>query len=455
MAGTVRRIPVHRAIAGLIRDPLGTFRTIGRESGGEIVLLDLGLFRPYLISRPDHVQHILRDHQDIYLRTGMIWTPLRRLFGDGIGGEGPVWAERRGIVQPLFSAKNITALMDQLCAAIEEAVTDLDDYARTGTPFDLVEEMNKVVHRVLVRVFFGGEMSTSDVDRVGRAIADAFNALGARMLLPSVPDSVPMPGDRTFRRSNRIADDVLLPLISERRQRGADGRDMVSLLCQARDEDGNGLDDRQVRDDVVALFSGGTETVAATLSWLWVILDMHPDIAERLYDEIDRVVGPEGPRGSDVARLEYTKMVLSELLRLHPAGWIIPRRANRDDIIDGITIRAGNTVLVSPYLTHRLPSLWERPEEFDPERFSPGRAGRRQKLSYIPFGVGGHQCLGSHFFMVEAQLLVAGILSRYRPELRAKSPVVPSPSATLRPRGNVPLLLRPIERDQSVTQPAS
>lgn len=449
MAGTAPRIPLHRTVAGLVRDPLGAFEAIGRESGGEIVQLDLGLFRPYIISRPDHVQHVLRDHRDVYLRDGKTWAPARQLFGDGLASEGPAWALHRSLVQPLFSAKNINALMAKLCAAVDEAVTDLDQYARTGTPFDLHTEMTRLFHQVLTRVFFGGEIPKVDAERLARALNDALGSIGVRILLPWVPAAVPLPRDRLFRNAIRIIDDVVLPLVQERRRRGEHGQDMVSLLCQAHDENGNSLDDREVRNTVVAMFAAATESSAITLTWLWVALDAYPDIAAQLYDEIDRVVGPDGLSPSDIDRLVYTKMFLNELLRMYPAIWIIPpRRATRDDVIDGVAIKANSTVIVCPYLTHRIPSLWEQPEVFDPERFSPERAARRHKLSYIPFGVGGHQCLGSHFFTVEAQLLLAGILSRYRPELRAESPIIPAAAASLRPRGAVRLVLRPRERDR-------
>lgn len=435
-------VPLHRSIRALARDPLKEFEQVGRQLVGAIVQWNLGLSRPYVVARPEHLQYVLRDNADNYVREGMLWGPIRRLFGDGIGTEGPTWAHRRDLLLPMFSAKNVTTHLHELAAAISEAVDGLDDYARSGRPIDTQVEMTRIIHRALIRVFFGDAISTADAAKLGRAIDAAFIALGPRMLLPFVPHSIPLPGDGAFRRANRIVDDVLYPLIQEVRGAGADGNDMISMLCRGRDVDGNTLTDQQVRDDAVSMFAGASETSAIALTWLWVVLDAHPDIAAELYAEIDRVVGPDQPQPAHLASLHYTRMVLQELLRRHPVAWIIPRQARHDDTIDGVRIRAGSTVLASPYLTHRLEEFWEQPDVFDPQRFAPDRTQRRHRFAYLPFGGGPHQCLGSHFFTVEAQLIVATVLSRYRPERHGSSPVIAQAAATLRPKRKVEILLK-------------
>jgi cytochrome P450 len=166
------------------------------------------------------------------------------------------------------------------------------------------------------------------------------------------------------------------------------------------------------------------------LTWLWVVLDAEPDIAARLYAEVDA----GGPA-------RYTRMVMQELLRLYPVGWIIPRTVLRPDTIDGVPIEAGATIVLSPFLTHRLPDVWPRPLVFDPERFAGGEPRRR--FAYFPFSGGPHQCLGSHFFTVEAQLVVSALLRRFRPVLCGRGPVGRRAAVTLRPRRPVTLLLNP------------
>lgn len=440
-AGTAYSVPFHRSVWALARDPLKTFAEVGRRSKGEVVRLNLGLSRPYVVARPEHLQHVLRDNADNYVREGMLWGPIRRLFGDGIGTEGPTWAHRRSLLLPMFSAKNVTAHLDELAAAIIDAVDRLHTHAHNGQPIDTKLEMTRIIHRALIHVFFGDAINTADADRLGHAIDAAFTALGPRMLLPFIPHSFPMPGDGAFRRANRTVDDILFPLIRDVRRGGARGKDMISLLCRGRDPAGKALTDQQVRDDAVSMFAGASETSAVALTWLWVVLHERPDIAANLYAEIDRAVGQDQPQPAHLAALPYTRMVLNELLRLHPVAWIIPRQAKEHDILGGVRIKAGSTVLASPYLAHRIAEFWENPDEFDPRRFSPEQAQRRHRFAYLPFGGGPHQCLGSHFFMVEAQLVVATILSRYRPTLHTTSPVIAQAAATLRPKRTVELLL--------------
>ena len=440
-----RMIPLRRTIPRLLRNPLKALEEIGRESGDAVVKLDLGLFRPYLVTNPKHVQHILLDNADNYVREGMIWRPIRRLLGDGIVFDGPTWQHRRKLIRPVLSAKNVDALIDRMAEAIAEAVDDLVHPSRAQQPIDACAEMTRIVHRAVIRVFFADTISTQDADKLARATAAAFTSLGPRMLLPFVPNSVPLPGDGTFRRAVRAVDEIMYPIVREARRNAADGSDIVSLLLRARDENGNGLDDRQVRDDFVAMFIGGTDTTSMALTWLWVVLDSYPDVADRLYAEIDRVVGSEKPGRIHLADLRYTKMVLQELVRLYPPVWILPRTAKADDTIDGVDIKAGSTVVVSPYVTHRMESYWERPDVFDPERFSPDAAEPRQRFSYLSFGGGPHQCLGTHFFTVEGQLIAATLLSRYRPVLRGSSPPEPQAAVSLRPRRRVDVVLRPVE----------
>jgi cytochrome P450 len=390
---------------------------------------------------------VLRDRATNYLREGMLWKPVRRLIGNGVSGEGPSWKPRREMMRPLFSARHVGSLVERMALAIGEAVDALDRHARTGHPIDVGVEMTRIVHRALIRAFFGGRISATDADRLGPAIATAFTSLGPRMVLPFVPQSVPLPGDRAFLRAVRMVDQVMFPLVRESRQRAAlDDDDLVTLLCRARDGNGKGLDDREIRDDIVSIFVAATETTAMALTWLWVVLDTNPEVADRMRDEIDRVVGSAVPGPAHLGELRYTKTVLQELLRLYPVAWFFPRTAKDPDVIDGVRVDAGATVILSPYLTQRMEGVWERPLVFDPERFAPGREERHHRFAYFPFAAGPHQCLGSHFFIVEAQLIIAAMLSRYRAGLRGRARVLGQAAVTLRPRRRVEMVLRPAKR---------
>jgi cytochrome P450 len=437
------KIPFHHGFPRLLRDPLKAFEQIGRESKGEITRVDLGVTRPYLVTRPEHVQHVLRDNAANYPREGMMWKPLTRLVGD-IAGEGHQWALNRGIFQRLLSGPNIAKVTDEMARTIAEGVDHLAARTPPGRPVDAQAEMTRIVQRAIIRVFFGNRITLSEADHLADAIRTATRSIGARMLLPFVPLSVPLPGDRAFQRSVQAVDEVILPLVREARRSEATDRDIVSMLIATHDERGRSLDDQQVRDGVVAMFTAGTETTATALTWLCVVLKTHPDIAARLYGEIDGVLGGSRPERSHLAELRYTKMVIQELLRIYSVGWIIPRTSVADDVIDGVRIKGGNTILISPYLTHRLPDVWPHPEIFDPDRFSPTRSKSRHRFAYMAFGAGPHQCVGTLFFTVEAQLIAATLLQRFRPVVQGEGPIEPQVRLTLIPRERVEIVLEPV-----------
>jgi len=217
------------------------------------------------------------------------------------------------------------------------------------------------------------------------------------------------------------------------------------MLAHATDGDDQPIDVRRVRNDIVGLFTAGTETTALALTWTIVVLGTHPDVAERVASEVEQVVGSGPVKGEHVRRLEYTRMVLEETLRMYPPGWMIPRTLQSSDALAGVDLPAGTTVVLSPYMTHRLPDLWPDPERFDPGRFLPGSHRTRPRYSYFPFGGGMHQCLGQAFFFYEAALAVAAILSRLRLRVVTPQPIRPTVSVSLHPKDKILVRLEKVQ----------
>ncbi|WP_233559009.1 cytochrome P450 [Micromonospora radicis] len=444
-AGTV---PLRHTVPGLLRDPARTLVECGERSGGEVVKINLGSFRPFLITHPDHLQRVLREKSDNYVRAGdgLQWRPLKRLFGDGILGDGEHWTNSRQILQPLFTARRIDGLVDRLAVAIEESIDELAEPARTGEPVDMGDVQAQVVCSAIMRVFFADKISVPDAMRIMKAQDQIAWSVMPRILVPWAPLVAPMPGDRTFRRAVQLIDDLLMPTIRAARETVDEGTDdIISTLWRGRTEDGGRLDERQVRNDTVAMVATTTETTISVLTWLWPHIEQDPAIAARLYEEIDQVVGDQPVRREHLRELRYTRQVLDELLRLYPIGWLFPRTAVEEDIIGGVRIPAGSTLVVSPLITQRMSQFWDRPEVFDPDRFSPELVRKRPKYAHFPFGGGPHQCIGMHLFYLEATLIVATLLSRYR--FRLSRPSVPGikVAAALRPLERVEVTLRPVQ----------
>lgn len=435
----------YRTIPRLLRDPLAEIEQIGRVAGGEMARIDFGVFRAYVATHPDHVQHILRDNSESFLRDGTFWRPLHRLFGDSILGEGPDWELSRRTLQPVLSARHVNSLAERMAATINEAVDDLAEPARDGRPIEAMPAMTSIVHRTVLRIFFGDKISEVENARLAPAFESIATAVAFRFLLPFLPEFMPVPGDRAFKRGVETFDEVLFPLIRRHRAEDDGALDFFSVLCRAHQAEGGEVTEQWVRDNLVALFATGTETTAGALTWLWPLLDAHPEVATRLYEELDRVVGAGPVHPSHLGDLPYTRQVVQELLRLYPVGWLFPRTAAAPATVGGVALRPGDTVLLSPFLSHRLEEFWDRPLEFDPDRFAVerGKASRRHRYSYFPFGGGPHQCIGMHVFNTEAELIIAGILSRFRPVGGTNVDLRPRIGATLRPRHPVELTLRP------------
>ncbi|MGH3382378.1 MAG: cytochrome P450 [Actinoallomurus sp.] len=440
-----RTFRLYRNVPRLLRDPMREVEKIGSSAAGQLTRINFGVFHVYLATHPDHVQHVLLDNAANFRRDGTYWRPLHRLFGESIMSEGAEWKLSRRTLQPVLTRRYVHSMAGQMAEAINERVDDLTEAAETGRPVSAMDEISAIVSHTVIRVFFGNKISAEDTARLTPAFEMLVKAIAFRFLLPFLPPSIPVPGDRALKRAVAMFDEVLYPLIREQRWRGDDARDFFSVLCQGHEADGGQVTDRWIRDNLFAMFATGTETTVGALTWLWPLLDAHPQVSWRLCEEIDRVVGSGPVRAEHLADLDYTRQVVQELLRLYPAGWVFPRRAVEPAQLGGVTIKAGESILVSPFLTHRLEAFWERPLEFDPDRFAPADADPGgHRYAYVPFGAGPHKCIGQYVFNVEAELIIASILSRFRPTSCTAVSPTPRVGATLRPRENVELILRPV-----------
>ncbi|MGI5341904.1 cytochrome P450 [Streptomyces sp. CA-181903] len=437
----MRDVPLHRVLLQLAHGgPLGLVEEVGRQARGAVVRLGLGPFRPLLVTHPDHVRHVLRDGAENYVRGAAMWDALGRLTGRGIAGEGPGWAASRDVLREGMSGGCLRRTGEVVAVSVDGAVEELAGRAR-GRSADAVGEMTRLVHRVVDPVFFGSRIGAERCDRLGRDVAAALDSLLWRMAMPFVPHRVPMPGDRAFLRATRAIDRTLVPVVGRARRQGGDGADLMSRLLRGRGPDGRPLDDEHVRRDIVALFVAGSESSALTLTWAWVVLARHPAVAAEVRREADRVLAGGPPRPEHVRQLVFTRQVLAEVMRLYSMAWAVPRVARADDVVGRVPVPAGTTLVLSPYLTHRLAEFWPDPLRFDPGRFERRAVRERHPLAYLPFGDGAHQCVGRAFFVMESVLVLATVLSRY--EVHVSGDPCPRLAVALPPRGRVGLSLTP------------
>src|SRR3954471_16674555 len=178
----------------------------------------------------------------------------------------------------------------------------------------------------------------------------------------------------------------MLRLVHARRASGPRD-DLLSLLLRARDEDtGEGMDDRQIRDELVSIFVAGQDATAKAMTWFWYLLDRSPEVESRLRTEVADVLGDRRPTFDDLSNLKYTRRVLQEAMGLYPPAWMIPHFVAKEEVVGGQPIPPPSPILLRPLAPHRDPAFWPDPEAFDPERFTPERSAGRPRYAYYPFG---------------------------------------------------------------------
>jgi cytochrome P450 len=312
--------------------------------------------------------------------------------------------------------------------------------AESGEAFDVVSEMMRLTLHIVGRALLTMDL-TSHADRVGRNMTIA-NETFAEFNLSTLMPWLPTPGNLRFKKAARELRGLVLDIIAQRRREGRDYGDLLSMLLAVRDEDtGEGMNDEQLRDEVLTLILAGHETTATALSWIWYRLSEHPEVEAKLHAELDEVLGGRAPTMSDLANLNYTGMVIDEAMRLYPPVWAIGRAAIDDDEIMGYRIAKGSNLALVQWFAHRHPAFWENPERFEPERFSAERAGGRSRYAYFPFSGGPRMCIGNIFALTEAQLVLASVAQRYRLRMVPGHRIELQPLVTLRSRYGVQVTL--------------
>lgn len=422
-----------------VTDPLHAFLR-WRAEAGDVARLRLGGLTAHLISDPTLIREVLQERHREFARPIQGRKNLARILGNGLlVSEGDFWLRQRRIAQPAFHRKRIAGFGERMVLAADELG---DEWAQRTEPFDVGHDMMRVTLRVVQETLLGVAPS-SDAERIGESVSyliGEINRRFRRVLLP--PESWPTPANRRFARHRATLDEAVHRIIRERRKDGSGGEDLLSMLLEAVDEEtGESMDDRQLRDEVMTIFLAGHETTANALTWTFYLLGKHPEVARKLREELDTVLGGRLPTAEDYRALPYTKMIFQESMRLYPPAWILARAPKRDITLGGYAMPAGSRIFASPWVVHRHPDLWPDPEAFDPERFRDPKA--IDPFAYFPFGGGRRMCIGQGFALMEGVLVLATLARRFHLELVPGHVVEPEGQVTLRPKHGVRVVAKP------------
>jgi cytochrome P450 len=438
-----------RALTGMLGDPLAGYLRLAARYGDSVRVPFAPGRAVFLLSRPEHAEHVLAANQDNYVKA-FTYRPLRALVGDGLlTSEGEVWRQHRRLVQPVFSRREVTGFSPQMTAAARRLAARWDGLA-DGALVDVAREMSGLALEIAGQALFGTDL-TGDADQLRRALSAGQRVAVVATLLPITwgPASTRMvrAAARALGRTREGIEGPVGRLVAARRagSSAGTGGDLLDVLLGARSEGGSPLTDTEIGDEVATFLLAGHETSANTLAWSLALLSAYPAARQRLEEELDTVLGDRDPDVGDAAALPWARAVVAETLRLYPPAWTIERDALADDVAAGTPVPARSLVAISPYLVHRHPDFWPDPAGFDPRRFLPGGpadAAVRHRYAFIPFGGGRRACVGAAFAELETVLVLATIARRFRLELTARGMPVPLAQVTLRPGRNLPMRLR-------------
>lgn len=412
------------------RDLLG-FLTGCSQQYGDIVGLCLGATKAVLLNHPDQIEHVLVTGQEDFIKYRFFWRHVTRVFGNGLlTSSGDLWQHQHRLMAPAFRQQRLAESADRMVRCANRLL----DRWREGEERDIREDMTRLTLQIAAQVLFDVELDSA-VERIARAVDRGMAVVSSRFKRGFViPDWIPTPGNRRYMATVRDLDAVVAEIVSARRTWSADRTDLLATLLRSRDRDGRPISARLLRDELVTLLLAGYETTALALTWTLYLLSCHPGIAAKVEKEIVAVLGPDRPASAgDLSRLRYIGWVLAEAMRLYPPVYLLGREAVRQVEIGGYRFRRGTVFLMSQWVVHRDAKFFPEPEMFKPERWGDSPDQQRPRFAYFPFGGGSRICIGQPLAMMEAKLILATVLQRFRLAPTSAAPVHPFPSVTLRP----------------------
>ncbi len=420
------------------RDQLAAIHRVVQKHG-DLVSQKIGPQTVFLMVNPDDVAKVVLTEHTKFMKAALTHE-LASFLGRGlVTSEGRFWKRQRKIAAPSFTRRHIERFAGTMVACTQHALKSMGDGPRNVH----VDMMEMTLDIVLQTAF--GDAEVPDITAVGPLVDVMMHGfhrahLTWRRLLPRVAKRSTL---AELDRANETLNAIFYGIIGQRRQReGGYGDDLLGRLLAARDEDGKGMTDEQVRDEVATIFLAGHETTALSLSFALLLLAQHPEAQARARAEVDTVLGSRSATMADVAKLPFIDAVLKESMRVYPPVYMFGREALEDVEIAGWVIPRRAQVLTPVWVIHRDPRWYDDPETFAPQRWLDGLAERLPKYAYLPFGGGARTCVGNHYAQLEGVLGLATILQQLEVSPEPGFELELLTSVTLRPKDGVRVRLK-------------
>ena len=375
----------------------------------------------YVVSSPDYVQRVLRNNWTNY-RKGIAIKRILMLLGNGLMvSEGEFWISQRRMIQPAFHRNVVADLYDVMKSANSKLLEKWETAAQQKATVNVTSDVSLMVLEVTLRALFGSDYSVA---------APYFNILHDNPAR-NLGFAQMFTGLRQF----------VAGLVKGRRREARDGTDILGMLMEARDQRGRPMQDGQLVNEILTIIVAGHETTASTLNLLWYLVSKNPEVERLLTAEIKSLVWKSFPEIENLTKYKYTRLVIDEALRLYPPGWLLTRRAQKDDTLGEYFVPAGTEIYISPYIIQRHPELWADPDSFKPDRFYTTDVREKRSAALLPFSVGPRNCIGELFARTEMQVHLIMVANRVR--LRCLNEELPEFEAGVNLRAKHDFLMLP------------
>ena len=416
------------------RTPL-EFLLKSAQRDGDIVSLSIGSAKSYLFNHPDLIDEALsKQNQNCIKDIG--YRALEDVFGNGLLlSHGDTWKYHRRLMQSAFNSDRLANYATQVVA---DTNLMLENW-RLSEIRDVHREMSLLTAKTIMQAMFGvdatetAEEITTAVDKIMQQYSRQAETF---YLLPTwLPTLENWRANEAKKRLHEIVEDI----VEQRRRQTKD--DVLSTMLNAKDEAGNQLSSKELRDEVTTLLLAGYDTTANALTWTLMLLAQNPEVEEKLVTEVQSVLENRPPTIHDLPRLPYTEMVLKESMRLYPPAWMLGRELINDCNIGGHNFTRGTVIYFSQWAVHRDERFFDRPEQFDPDRWANNLEQRLPRCAYFPFGAGARVCIGKAFSIMETKLILAMVIQKFHLTLVSERPIELLPSFTLRPKQGIKMAI--------------
>jgi len=418
-------------IISIFNDLLSGFGRLTHKYG-DITELRFGRKSFFIISNPSDIRSILLTQQDRFNK-GSSFSNLKKFVGNGLItiGNGPIHKKRRNLIQTIFSHNKLIEYARIIVDLTQNFISEYED----GSVIDLYAETEKLTLLIIGKILFSADFEhDSDIIRKSVSTAMETTVKVRAKLLNDISDRLPLPSNFAYRNAHLYLSKLASDLVEAHFYN--EKADLISLLLSS----GEAVE--QIRDEVLTFLIAGYETIASALTWSWYLLSTDFEVRQKLYQELKVVLQGRLPIFADLPKLIYTKMILTEAMRLYPPIWMMGRVTEQDTYLSEKAIPCGASVIMSQYLVHRDPRWFTDPEQFAPERWDLQSIDKPPKSAYFPFGGGPRVCIGESFAWMEGVFVLATIAQRWEYQTYSQEKILPKPLVTLCPPYGLKVILR-------------